>query len=157
MNATTSTLVPGGSSTIVCSAVQMSIPAPTVPDRAALPLNAAGAEARPLRPRNSVRSVVHADCRPARSANATRPGNAVPQALRTKRAPVAASISVVSAGVDDPRVVPSTHSTYDVTDRRRVRVERLRSVRRVILIGSSTGTYCSWSSAISFESCVKRL
>ena len=62
--------------------------------------------------------------------------------MRTSIAPVTPSISVVMNGADAPREEPSTHSAYAVTESRRGTPERLRRVRREILIGSASGTYC---------------
>ena len=77
--------------------------------------------------------------------------------LRASIAWVSGSISVTMYGAEAPREVPSTHSTYAVTDKRRARGERLRIFSREILTESSTGTYCVSSSEIPCEVCSKTL
>ena len=69
-----------------------------------------GGPGAPLRPRNSVRSAVHAVCRPPRSRNATRPANSVFHGLRARIAPVSGSISVTMCGAPRPATSPSAHS-----------------------------------------------
>ena len=101
----------GSSSSQVWSAPHGSRPAPTRPESGASRSSAAGCSSVPLRPRNSVRSPVHASCRPARSANATRSPKLVRHGLRASSAPVSGSISVATNGADAPRDGPSTHST----------------------------------------------
>jgi hypothetical protein len=73
--------------------------------------SAAGQASDPLRPRNSLRSAVHDDWRPAMSANATRISSPVRQWLRASIARVSGSISVTTNGADPARDGPSTHST----------------------------------------------
>ena len=74
-----------------------------------------------------------------------------------KSAPVAGLISVTTNGAVAERLAPSTHSTYPVTEMRRLRPDRLAIFSREILTGSPTGTNCRSSSAIPFDVCVKRL
>src|SRR6185436_9063293 len=96
-------------------------PAPTRPESRPSRVRAAGRSREPFRPRNSVRSPVHAVCAPRRSAKATRPAKSLLQVLRTYITFVTGSISVTMNGAEAFRDVPSTHSTYAVTDNRRGR------------------------------------
>jgi hypothetical protein len=121
----------------------------------------------PLRPNSSVRSAVQAAGRPPgppdppdNAAKATLPPNSPFQALRASIAPLPPappSISVTTNGAEAPREVPSTHSTYAVTARRRGRLSRLTIVRREIFTGSAGGTSCSSSSVTPCELCSKVL
>ena len=60
-------------------------------------------------------------------------------------------------GAEALRELPSTHSTYAVTESRRGRPDRFSTVSREILTGSSSGTNWSSSSAMPWETCSKRL
>ena len=77
--------------------------------------------------------------------------------FRASIAWVSESISVATNGADALLEVPSTHSTYAVTERCRERAERLRIFKREILIESSSGTYCTNSSETPCELCSKTL
>ena len=85
--------------------------------------------------RPSIASVVQRDPQMPRASR-----SAEFHGLRANIAPVCASISVTTKGADAPREVPSTHSTYAVTESRRRRAEVLRIRNREILMGSSSGT-----------------
>ena len=102
---------PLASSKLVWRAAHGSIPAPVTPVRRCPLSRPAGRSGAPLRPRNSVRSAVHAVCRPPRSRNATRPPNSVFQGLRARIALVSGSNDVTIRGLLSPRDVPRTHST----------------------------------------------
>ena len=65
-----------------------------------------GGPGAPLRPRNSVRSAVHAVCRPPRSRNATRPPNSVFHGLRARSARSPGSSSVTIRRAAAPRERP---------------------------------------------------
>jgi hypothetical protein len=64
-------------------------------------------------------------------------------------------MAVTMNGAEALREVPSTHSTYAVTDSRRARPDTFVSVSREILTGSATATSCSSSCAIPCETCSK--
>ena len=96
---------PASSRNRTCRTAQGSRRAPALPDSTRPGASPAGASSPPLRPRNSVRSAVHAVCRPSASANATRPAYGSFQKLRAKRAPVSSS-SVTRNGAAAPRCGP---------------------------------------------------
>ena len=144
------------SSSEACSAPQGSSPAPTRLDSAASPLER----------QRTLQRAVAAD----EFATITRPGSLQSAQVHERDASFAAAPHV--AGEQSPRSrrpfrsryrVPwrrarcrETHSTYAVTDRRRVRPDQLRMVRREILMAASGGSNCSSSSAIPCCSCSKR-
>ena len=134
----------------VCSAAQGSSPAPTPPDSRCPRSRAAGWSSAPLRPRNSVRSAVHAVWRPPRSANATRPPKSVFQALRASSAPV--------SGVDLGDETGRWRCARRPAPTRRRRSPRDAAAGRTVLDrqprdldGSSSGT--NWSSSSAMPSC----
>ena len=67
------------------------------------------------------------------------------------------SISVTMNGAAALRERPSTHSTYAVTERRRVALERFSIVSREIFTGSSSGTNWSRWRKMPWDVCSKRL
>jgi hypothetical protein len=77
--------------------------------------------------------------------------------LRASIAPVSGSIAVSIEGDEAERDGPSTHSTYAVTDSRRVLSDVFRMVRREILTGSSIGTNCRSPRSTPLAECSKRL
>ena len=107
---TTWVRAPLASSKLVWSAAHGSMPAPVAPVSRCPPSRPEGHSGAPLRPRNSVRSAVHAVCRPSRSRKATRPPNSVFHGFRTRIAFVSGSSDVTIRGLLSPRDVPSTHS-----------------------------------------------
>ena len=91
-------VAPSASSKLVWRAAHGSMPAPTAPSSLCPRSRPAGRSGAPLRPRNSVRSAVHAVCRPPRSRNATRPPNSVFHGLRIRSACVSGSSAVTIWG-----------------------------------------------------------
>ena len=98
----------------------------------------AGRSGPPLRPMNSVRSAVHAVCRPPRSTKATRPPNSVFHAFRASSAWVS-GVELRAIEAAGPARVAQHPLGVGVTDSRRARPDRFSIVSTDTLTGSSPG------------------
>ena len=91
------------------------------------------------------------------SKKATRPRNSAFHGFVASTALVAGSDSVMIHGAPVPREVPSTHSAYAVTDRRRGRPDWFATVSTDSFTGASGWTNWTRSSWMPLWKCWKRL